>query len=65
MIITTTYIAENNKDRRALLLMHATLQESGMDITLEDETETHKASLELKESRRSRRSNQETKVPQE
>lgn len=71
MIVTTTYIAENKKERKGLMLMNATLEDAGLDVEFVDEHNDARtnglvrATLALKESRRSRRSNQEPKVPQE
>lgn len=59
MIVTTSYKAENKRERKALLLMHASLQDSGLEVTLQEDTQVGAACLYVTESKRKRRSSQE------
>jgi hypothetical protein len=60
MVVTTTYTAENKRERLALKLMSATLTDSGLEVEFDDEHEDMSkqlipASLSLTESRRRRK----------
>ncbi len=64
MIITTTYTAESKKERKALMLMGATLEDSGLDAHLKDGFDGG-TTLTIKESRRTRKAKEAVEHPSE
>jgi hypothetical protein len=59
MKVTTTYTAENKLEIKALRMMALNLQDAGLEVTLQEDTQVGAACLYVAEARRKRRTRQE------